>query len=127
MSCNPAPSKAMSRNASFKYVSGRKLQMGCNQEGNDSMGKKVPDSRNCGNVIKLAKGGIMDSFRASPDITKPNPMNTISPNADNSIICKAVTAPLMSVKPKNQYPTKMMKSAPVKEKTMRLNASPKMI
>ena len=93
MSENPAPSKATLRKASFKYVNGSALLMPCNHDGYASIGKNVPLNKNCGNVITLASGGITLSLLAMPDITKPNPIKTISPIADNNSISTRVVNP----------------------------------
>ena len=60
-----APSNAILRMALLKWVKGNTLHMGCNQEGNASMGKNVPANKNWGNVIRLAKGGMVLSLFAT--------------------------------------------------------------
>jgi hypothetical protein len=81
-----APSNAILRMALLKCVSGMILQMGCNQEGKASIEKKVPANKNCGSVIKLAKGGMVLSFLAMLLTMNPKPMNKIKETKLNNMI-----------------------------------------
>ena len=95
---NPAPSKAILRMALLKCVNGNILEMGCNQEGKLSIEKKVPASKNCGKVIRLAKGGIVLSVLATLLTIKPKPIKSNKAIKLRIIIWAKVTQPLTSVK-----------------------------
>ena len=84
------PSKAILRMALLKCVRGNTLQIGCSQEGNASIEKKVPANKNCGSVIRFAKGGIVLSFLATLLTMNPNPINNMSERKLNSMISKNV-------------------------------------
>ena len=71
--------------------------MACNQEGNASIGKNVPQSKNCGRVIILAIGGIVLSLRAIPETTKPKPIKTSYPIAANKSSLTSVQPPSTNV------------------------------
>jgi len=76
--------------AILKWVNGMILQMGCNQDGKASMEKNVPANKNCGSVIKLAKGGMVLSFLAILLTIKPNPINKIKDIKLSNMISKKV-------------------------------------
>ena len=103
------------------------MQMGCNQAGNASIEKNVPESKNCGRVMILAIGGTELSFFAIPDTAKPNPIKTMRPRVDKSSISNTVKMPCISVKPKRKWPIRIINKAPARAKTNLLMASPRMI
>ena len=86
--------------------------------------KNVPDKRNCGSVIIFARGGIVLSLLAIPEIIKPKPINKIKPMDESSSMVKKVENPLMSVNPKAKYPIEIINMAPSIANAMRLMASP---
>src|SRR6478735_11591965 len=85
-----APSNAILRMALLKCVSGSTLQMGWSQDGNASMEKKVPARKNCGKVIRLAKGGMELSFFDTLLTIKPNPMKRINARKLSNMMSKKV-------------------------------------
>ena len=88
-----APSNATFRIASFRYVNGRTLQIGCNHEGNAEIEKNVPDNKNCGSVMMFAIGGMELSFLAIPETANPNPIKTIKPNVERTSMLMTVAIP----------------------------------
>ena len=88
-----APSNAILRIALLKCVSGNILQIGCNQDGNASIEKKVPANKNCGSVIMFAKGGIVLSLLATLLTINPKPMNRTNAMKLSSMIDKKVCIP----------------------------------
>ena len=122
-----APSKATLRIASFSCFTGSKLQNFCSQTGNASVEKKVPPSKNCGRVMRLANGGIELSLFETPLTMKPKPMNTIRPNKLSTIISRKVIKPCTSVNLKTKCPSKIITTAVINWNTTRLRPSPSTI
>ena len=83
--------------AVLKCVRGNILQMGCNQVGKVSMGKKVPANKNWGRVIKFAKGGMVLSVFATLLTIKPKPMNKTKARKLSSMMLKKVSHPCTNV------------------------------
>ena len=87
------PSNATALIAVLRCVSGSAFEMGCNHFGKLSTEKNVPPNKNCGNVIKFAKGGIVLSLFANPLTIKPNPINIIKPTKLRKSISNKVIQP----------------------------------
>src|ERR1700722_15480397 len=72
------PSVVIFLTASLKNDRGKMFAIGWSQLGSSLVGKKVPESKNWGKVIKLTIGPAAFSSFPSPAIKYPNPKNAMS-------------------------------------------------
>src|SRR3954469_4925043 len=94
--------------ALLKQVSGRYLQICCNQKGKTEIEKKVPDNKNCGNTNMLEYTGITLSVRATLLTINPAPIKTTHAKKLITIISTNVDIPFTKLNLKNRYPNRII-------------------